>query len=50
MTNAFDITDGTMSLSWWSDQVIREVVIYHWDMDDDYTDDYTDDDNDDEAI
>ena len=47
MTNDFDLTDDTMAPPWWSDQLILEVVIHHWDMDDAYThDDDTDDDHD----
>ena len=48
MTNDFDLTDDTMASAWWSDQLILEVVIHHWDMDDAYTENYdTDDDIDD---
>ena len=47
MTNDFDLKDGIMALPWWPDQLMLEVVIHHWDMDDAYTDDDgTDDDED----
>ena len=43
MANDFDRTDGTMAPPWWSDQLILEVVVHHWDMDNVYTHDDTDD-------
>ena len=48
MINDFDLTDGTMAPPWWSDLLILEVVIHHWDIDDTYTDTDTDDDTDDD--
>ena len=51
MANDFDLTDGTMAPPWWSDQLILEVVIPHWDVNDASTDDHDtadDDDSDDD--